>query len=96
MRSGPTAPRIVIVRSRFERQLRHRDRAVADPAEGLTALPSPWAANGSSYGFKVKGTKLTLSGGDLQKPITADPGGRTDSAARQHSPIPPDPDTQTQ
>ena len=55
------------------------------------ALGGEWV----TYGFKVKGTKLTLSGGDLQKPITLTrmgaPTPRPDSI-----PVPPDPDTEPQ
>jgi hypothetical protein len=55
------------------------------------ALGGEWV----TYGFKVKGVKLTLSGGDLQKPITLTPVGaptpRPDSI-----PVPPDPDSEPQ
>jgi hypothetical protein len=88
------APRIVIVRadssaSYGTETVRWRIQQKGDSV-GL-ALGGEWVI----YGFKVKGTKLTLSGGDLQKPITltrvGDPTPRPDSI-----PIPPDPDTETQ
>jgi hypothetical protein len=86
------APRIVIVRSDSSASygtetVRWRIQQKGDSV-GL-ALGGEWVI----YGFKVKGAKLTLSGGDLQKPITltrmGEPTPRPDSI-----PIPPDPDTQ--
>lgn len=54
----------------------------------LLALGGEWV----SYDFKISGAKLTLSGGDLEKPITltklGPPTARPDSI-----PVPPDPDT---
>jgi hypothetical protein len=56
----------------------------------MLALGGEWV----SYDFKISGTKLTLSGGDLEKPITltrmGPPSVRPDSI-----PIPPDPDKAT-
>jgi hypothetical protein len=86
------APRIVIVRSDSSASygtetVRWRLQQKADSV--ALALGGEWV----TYGYKVKGTKLTLSGGDLQKPITltrvGPPTARPDSI-----PIPPDPDTQ--
>ncbi len=54
------------------------------------ALGGEWVV----YGLKVRGPKLTLSGGDLAKPITltkvGPPTPRPDSI-----PVPPDPDTES-
>jgi hypothetical protein len=86
------APRIVIVRSDSSASygtetVRWRLQQKADSV--ALALGGEWV----TYGYKVKGAKLTLSGGDLQKPITltkvGPPTARPDSI-----PIPPDPDTQ--
>ncbi|HEY7029112.1 MAG TPA: hypothetical protein VH438_15970 [Gemmatimonadales bacterium] len=88
------APRTVIVRSDSSASygtetVRWRIHQKGDSV--ALALGGEWV----TYGFKVKGTKLTLSGGDLQKPITltrmGDPTPRPDSI-----PVPPDPDTQSQ
>jgi hypothetical protein len=86
------APRIVIVRpdssaSYGTETVRWRIHQKGDSV--ALALGGEWVI----YGFKVKGTKLTLSGGDLQKPITlnrvGEPTSRPDTI-----PVPPDPDTQ--
>ena len=86
------APRIVIVRSDSSASygtetVRWRIQQKGDSV--ALALGGEWVI----YGFKVKGTKLTLSGGDLQKPITltrmGEPTPRPDSI-----PVPPDPDMQ--
>jgi hypothetical protein len=88
------APRTVIVRSDSSASygtetVRWRIHQKGDSV--ALALGGEWV----TYGFKVKGTKLTLSGGDLQKPITltrlGEPTPRPDSI-----PVPPDPDTQSQ
>lgn len=59
------------------------------PDKIMIALGGEW----ETYRMKIKGDKLTLSGGDLSEPITLK---RTGPAtARPDSvPIPPDPDTQ--
>ncbi len=83
------APRIVIVRadssaSYGTETVRWR---VTDSKTILLALGGEWV----SYDFKVSGTKLTLSGGDLDKPITLTKQGP--ATARPDSiPVPPDPD----
>jgi len=86
------APRIVVVRadssaSYGTETVRWR---VTDPKTILLALGGEWV----SYDFKVSGAKLTLSGGDLEKPITLTKQGpatpRPDSI-----PVPPDPDKST-
>lgn len=83
------APRTVIVRddssaSYGTETVRWR---ITGPKTILLALGGEWV----SYDFKVSGTKLTLSGGDLEKPITltklGPPTARPDSI-----PVPPDPD----
>ena len=83
------APRIVVVRadssaSYGTETVRWR---VTDARTILLALGGEWV----SYDFKVSGTRLTLSGGDLDKPITltrqGPPTPRPDSI-----PVPPDPD----
>ena len=88
------APRTVIVRpdssaSYGTETVRWRIQQKGDSI--ALALGGEWV----TYGFKVKGTKLTLSGGDLQKPITLTrmgaPTPRPDSI-----PVPPDPDTEPQ
>jgi hypothetical protein len=88
------APRTVIVRadssaSYGTETVRWRIQQKGDSV--ALALGGEWVI----YGFKIKGTKLTLSGGDLQKPITltrmGEPTPRPDSI-----PVPPDPDTETQ
>jgi hypothetical protein len=59
------------------------------PGKIMIALGGEW----ETYRMKLKGDKLTLSGGDLSEPITLKRTGpatpRPDSV-----PIPPDPDTQ--
>jgi hypothetical protein len=61
------------------------------PASGkiMIALGGEW----ETYRMKLKGDKLTLSGGDLSEPITLK---RTGPATPRpaDTPIPPDPDTQ--
>ena len=59
------------------------------PDKIMIALGGEW----ETYRMKIKGDKLTLSGGDLSEPITLK---RTGPAtARPDSvPIPPDPDTE--
>jgi hypothetical protein len=83
------APRTVIVRadssaSYGTETVRWR---ITGPKTILLALGGEWV----SYDFKVDGDKLTLSGGDLEKPITltrlGPPTARPDSI-----PVPPDPD----
>jgi hypothetical protein len=83
------APRTVIVRadssaSYGTETVRWR---ITGPKTILLALGGEWV----SYDFKVSETKLTLSGGDLEKPITltklGPPTARPDSI-----PVPPDPD----
>jgi len=60
---------------------------ITGPKTILLALGGEWV----SYEFKISGDKLTLSGGDLEKPITltklGPPTARPDSI-----PVPPDPD----
>lgn len=60
------------------------------PGKILLALGGEWV----EYDFKVKGEKLTLSGGDLKKAITlrrtGPPTPRADGVA-----VPPDPDTES-
>jgi len=60
-----------------------------EPGKIMIALGGEW----ETYRMKLKGDKLTLSGGDLSEPITLKRTGpatpRPDSV-----PIPPDPDTQ--
>jgi hypothetical protein len=83
------APRTVIVRadssaSYGTETVRWR---LTGPKTILLALGGEWV----SYDFKIDGDKLTLSGGDLEKPITltrqGPPTARPDSI-----PVPPDPD----
>ncbi|HKV75611.1 MAG TPA: hypothetical protein VJN95_13915 [Gemmatimonadales bacterium] len=83
------APRTVIVRadssaSYGTETVRWR---VTGPKTLMLALGGEWV----SYDFKISGAKLTLSGGDLEKPITltrmGPPSARPDSI-----PVPPDPD----
>ena len=83
------APRTVIVRgdssaSYGTETVRWR---ITGPKTILLALGGEWV----SYDFKIDGDKLTLSGGDLEKPITltrmGPPTARPDSI-----PVPPDPD----
>ncbi|MFI5209129.1 MAG: hypothetical protein ACHQ2E_01680 [Gemmatimonadales bacterium] len=83
------APRTVIVRpdssaSYGTETVRWR---ITGPKTILLALGGEWV----SYDFKVSDDKLTLSGGDLEKPITltrlGPPSARPDSI-----PVPPDPD----
>jgi hypothetical protein len=83
------APRTVIVRadssaSYGTETVRWR---ITGPKTILLALGGEWV----SYEFKISGDKLTLSGGDLEKPITltklGPPTARPDSI-----PVPPDPD----
>ena len=60
------------------------------PGKILLALGGEWV----EYDYKVKGEKLTLSGGDLKEAITlkrtGPPTPRADGVA-----VPPDPDTQS-
>ena len=60
------------------------------PGKILLALGGEWV----EYDYKVKGDKLTLSGGDLKEAITlkrtGPPTPRADGVA-----VPPDPDTQS-
>ncbi|MEO8030454.1 MAG: hypothetical protein ABI765_06380 [Gemmatimonadota bacterium] len=84
------APRIVIVRG--DSSASYGTETVRWRVTGtktiLLALGGEWV----SYDFKVSGTKLTLSGGDLDKPITLTKQGP--ATARPDSiPVPPDPDT---
>ena len=84
------APRIVIVRpdssaSYGTETVRWRIRAKGDSV--MLALGGEWV----TYGFRVKGDKLTLSGGDLEKPITLTKAGPA-SPRPDSIPIPPDPD----
>ena len=90
-RDRKDAPRTVVVRSDSSASygtetVRWRIQAAHDSVS--LALGGEWV----TYGFKLKATKLTLSGGDLDKPITLSrvgpPTARPDSI-----PIPPDPDT---
>ncbi len=83
------APRTVIVRadssaSYGTETVRWR---VTGPKTLMLALGGEWV----TYDFKISGAKLTLSGGDLEKPITltrmGPPSARPDSI-----PVPPDPD----
>jgi hypothetical protein len=85
------APRVVIVRpdssaSYGTETVRWRIQVKGDSV--MLALGGEWV----TYGYAVKGQKLTLSGGDLEKPITltrmGPPTSRPDSI-----PVPPDPDT---
>jgi hypothetical protein len=82
------APRTVIVRvdssaSYGTETVRWRLK----PDSIMLALGGEWV----TYGLQVKGTRLTLSGGDLQKPVSltrvGPPSVRPDSV-----PVPPDPD----
>jgi hypothetical protein len=84
------APRTVVVRadsSASYGQETVRWRLVAKGDSVALALGGEWVV----YGLKVRGTKLTLSGGDLTRPITltriGPPAPRPDSV-----PVPPDPD----
>lgn len=83
------APRVVIVRpdssaSYGTETVRWRLK----PDSIMLALGGEWV----TYRLQIKGAKLTLSGGDLTKPVTLTkvgaPTPRPDSV-----PIPPDPDT---
>lgn len=62
---------------------------ITTPGKILLALGGEWV----EYDYKVKGERLTLSGGDLQHPITlrrtGPPTTRPDSI-----PVPPDPDSE--
>lgn len=85
-----SAPRTVIVRSDSSASYGAetvRWRIVGDSL--ALALGGEWV----NYRLKVKGKRLTLSGGDLTEPVTFElvgpPTPRPDSVA-----IPPDPDTE--
>lgn len=84
------APRIVIVRpdssaSYGTETVRWRLK----PDSIMLALGGEWV----TYRLQIKGTRLTLSGGDLTKPVSltrvGPPSARPDSI-----PVPPDPDTE--
>ncbi len=84
------APRIVIVRSDSSASygtetVRWRIGAKGDSVS--LALGGEWV----TYGFKLQGAKLTLSGGDLQKPITLTRSGPP-TARPDSIPVPEDPD----
>jgi len=86
-----TGPRDVIIRadssaSWGKETVRWR---LPDPGKIMIALGGEW----ETYRMKIKGDKLTLSGGDLSEPITLK---RTGPATPRPDsiPIPPDPDTE--
>ena len=92
LKQGPKkdSPRTVIVRSDSSATYGEetvRWRMVGDSL--ALALGGEWV----NYRLKVKGKRLTLSGGDLTDPVTFDlvgpPTARPDSV-----PVPPDPDTE--
>ena len=84
------APRTVVVRSDSSASYGTETvRWRLKPDSIALVLGGEWV----TYRMKLKGTQLTLSGGDLTEPITLDkigpPTPRPDSVA-----IPPDPDTE--
>jgi hypothetical protein len=92
LKQGPAkkGPRTVIVRSDSSASYGEetvRWRILGDSL--ALALGGEWV----SYRLKVKGKRLTLSGGDLTEPVTFDlvgpPTPRPDSV-----PVPPDPDSE--
>lgn len=84
------APRTVIVRSDSSASYGTETvRWRLKPDSIMLALGGEWV----TYRLQVKGTRLTLSGGDLTKPVSltkvGPPTARPDSI-----PVPPDPDTE--
>jgi hypothetical protein len=86
------APRIVIVRQ--DSSASYGTETVRWRTIGAKTLMLALGGEWVSYDFKLSGNKLTLSGGDLEKPITltrqGPPTARPDSI-----PVPPDPDKET-
>lgn len=86
------APRTVVVRA--DSSASYGTETVRWRITGAKTLMLALGGEWVSYDFKVSGTKLTLSGGDLEKPITltrmGPPTARPDSI-----PVPPDPDKET-
>lgn len=86
------APRIVIVRA--DSSASYGTETVRWRIIGAKTLMLALGGEWVSYDYKISGTKLTLSGGDLEKPITltrqGPPTVRPDSI-----PVPPDPDKAT-
>jgi hypothetical protein len=86
------APRIVIVRA--DSSASYGTETVRWRIIGAKTLMLALGGEWVSYDYKISGTKLTLSGGDLEKPITltrqGPPTARPDSI-----PVPPDPDKAT-
>jgi hypothetical protein len=92
LKQGPKkeGPRIVIVRA--DSSASYGDETVRWRLVGdslALALGGEWV----NYQLKLKGKRLTLSGGDLTEPVTFDlvgpPTARPDTI-----PVPPDPDTE--
>lgn len=84
------APRVVIVRADSSASYGTETvRWRLKPDSIMLALGGEWV----TYRLQVKGTRLTLSGGDLTKPVSltkvGPPSARPDSI-----PVPPDPDTE--
>ncbi|MBK8004111.1 MAG: hypothetical protein IPK12_09275 [Gemmatimonadetes bacterium] len=84
------APRVVIVRADSSASYGTETvRWRLKPDSIMLALGGEWV----TYRLQVKGTRLTLSGGDLTKPVSltkvGPPTARPDSI-----PVPPDPDTE--
>jgi hypothetical protein len=83
------APRIVIVRP--DSSASYGTETVRWRMKGADVVSLALGGEWVDYKFKLKGNTLTLSGGDLEKPITLTKSGpptpRPDSI-----PIPPDPD----
>ena len=82
------APRVVIVREDSSASYGTETvRWRLKPDSIMLALGGEWV----TYRLQIKGTRLTLSGGDLAKPVTltkvGPPSPRPDSVA-----VPPDPD----
>ena len=86
------APRIVIVRP--DSSASYGTETVRWRMKGSDVVALALGGEWVEYKYKLKGSTLTLSGGDLDKPITLTRSGpptvRPDSI-----PIPPDPDTQS-
>ena len=84
------APRVVIVRADSSASYGTETvRWRLKPDSIMLALGGEWV----TYRLQLKGARLTLSGGDLTKPVSltkvGPPTARPDSV-----PVPPDPDTQ--
>ena len=92
LKQGPKkeGPRIVIVRA--DSSASYGDETVRWRLVGdslALALGGEWV----NYRLKLKGKRLTLSGGDLNEPVTFDLVGPP-SARPDTIPVPPDPDTE--